>query len=1251
MATDSSASQNSATGDNRIRDFLQRSEEFIRTYGTRDPALMPQLAKYAQKCGLSKDEFEMACSKLHITTPPPLPNSRPVTIPVPPPLPSNNLPPATEFPEPPSQVIQLTEADVIEEELVEAITVPDFPTDPLPTPSSVASTIPLPSPPPVSEEPTTSDPPAVDVKSRFIQQAKMILGHTHGWSPQAMAMIYQYASELGITIEERDQWIRDLRGPNPDAKVKPVKSASEKSEASSPQEKTSEKDSKGEQTDPIPKKKRERKPLSAQDTYRIYLKKAFKALSTHKINPVREAKLIQEGVTKLGLSELLASDMLHEIAKKMDRTVVSLHQETQEDSVEEEQEDRITDFQQRAASVIAGQGGVNSISRAMIANVAKDLGLSKEEGEAALTLIQKESEKTGDENKSIQRSEAFRAFVLEKLQHIKNGIVSAKVARQLTDIGIDLHGLEKSVAELTLRNAVADEDLQLISHKQAASHLSNLIESIFEDEEDISNENRKRLVAEGDQWGLTLVEINEVLSEQTELQEMRIKQNQRRSSRVLFASFSVLLAALLYLGYYLKSTTDSIDPSSPLNTNLAGGSQDLPLVDTPQEVATWGRQPWWDETLTLEMVQLYQNQTELSGYLEAICVENENQRTTAYESLVNRMQNDAISDQSGPLLDRFCQVLQSLYNADPSDLASAKILNTLLKSVPNDTVIPTSVSQFERQFVALDMAASLADPSNSNPNRTNQVVSSLESKLNVALAGPQHLRESCLKEFSRNQYRHLGIRAKKNVGEVARLHLAMSDAMKNRLDSADVEAMDINLVIDILPQISSNWDAYKPVVQRLMDSGNTSGLLQLIDLYEVGLNNKSIQTELGVMLSRSMKIDISGLPPAQSATLLRNSQGASALTRGFQERWLYFWNQADKVTLSYDEQLTATELLEDTLLFSYLGTLGHAVAKKDLGEQSYERLAKNGRPSLKEGVPVASPASKPDFSISDPRTLDLIRNLVRNSNSQIRITYLNSLVNLAPSIEDLEYDEAMQLVAYLFKLKPRNEHDLVVRSVPAFSHWHTLKLALADKLPSARRNTDDLQNIVGALLGRPILLPTKTKVAQQLQRILLQDALAKIEVTSGQVGAISPLDADRASELLFEMYSEQAIMVGVPQTIRQTATMPSNLLLAMIQIRIQVLSSSSSDEVVKERLQLIEHELRVVEFLVSNDISTTAAYQRIWLKVLLIEIEQTKPKQTIQAIELLHQLAITDRKSKNIFLQLRNGEAALVKMWLLLAQP
>ena len=463
--------------------------------------------------------------------------------------------------------------------------------------------------------------------------------------------------------------------------------------------------------------------------------------------------------------------------------------------------------------------------------------------------------------------------------------------------------------------------------------------------------------------------------------------------------------------------------------------------------------------------------------------------------------------------------------------------------------------------------------------------------------------------------------------------------------------MDINLVIDILPQISSNWDAYKPVVQRLMDSGNTSGLLQLIDLYEVGLNNKSIQTELGVMLSRSMKIDISGLPPAQSATLLRNSQGASALTRGFQERWLYFWNQADKVTLSYDEQLTATELLEDTLLFSYLGTLGHAVAKKDLGEQSYERLAKNGRPSLKEGVPVASPASKPDFSISDPRTLDLIRNLVRNSNSQIRITYLNSLVNLAPSIEDLEYDEAMQLVAYLFKLKPRNEHDLVVRSVPAFSHWHTLKLALADKLPSARRNTDDLQNIVGALLGRPILLPTKTKVAQQLQRILLQDALAKIEVTSGQVGAISPLDADRASELLFEMYSEQAIMVGVPQTIRQTATMPSNLLLAMIQIRIQVLSSSSSDEVVKERLQLIEHELRVVEFLVSNDISTTAAYQRIWLKVLLIEIEQTKPKQTIQAIELLHQLAITDRKSKNIFLQLRNGEAALVKMWLLLAQP
>ncbi|PHS11261.1 MAG: hypothetical protein COA78_10140 [Blastopirellula sp.] len=1263
MAADSSASKNPSAGDNRVRDFLQKSEEFIHTYGTRDPALMPQLAMYAQKYGLTKDEFEMACSELHIVTPPALPNQRPVTIPVPPPLPSNNLPPATDAPGPRAPVIKITDADVlrltdddvIEEEaaLVEAVSVPSPPPVPLSTPSSVASTKSSPPSLPAAtvKKQAVFDQKPVDVKPRFMQQAKLILGHTHGWSPQALAMIYQHASELGITDERRDLWINELRGPDPDARVKPARSLPEKSETASPEKQAAKKEQSKAEATPAPKKKRERKPLSAQDTFRIYLKKAFKALSTHNINPVREAKLIQEGVTKLGLSEILASDLLHEVAKKMDRTVLSLHQETKEDDIEEEQEERITDFQQRAASIIAGQGGVNSISRAMIATVAKDLGLSAEQGEAALTLIQKESEKTGEENKNIQRSEAFRAFILDKLQHIKHGIVSAKVARQLTDIGVDLHGLDHSVAELTLRNAVADEDLQLISHKQAASHLGKIIASIFEDEDDISAENRKRIIAEGDQWGLTLVEINEVIAHQNELQAKRVKQDQRRSSRVLFVCFSIILVGLLYLGYYLKLENNPIEPGPNINTIVTDVPDDDPNQLQP-EVAKWGRQPWWDEGLTLDMVQLYQNHQEISEYLEAICVADENQRTAAYKRLTARLLSDVIEDKSGSNYDKFSQILQKLYHADPSDVAASQILNSLLKSVPDDTVMPTSVPLFERQFMALDMAASLADPSNIDPNRTNQVIGSLEAKLNIALADPTHLRESSLKEFSRNQYRHLSTRADKNVAEVARLHLAMSDAIKNRLDSADVDAMDINLVMDVLPQLSSNWDAYKPVVQRLIDSGNTSGLLQLIDLYEVGLDNNSIQSELGVMLSRFMQVNIDGLPSDQSATLMRNSQGASSLTRGAQERWRYFWNQADPVTLIDDERLSPTELLEETLLLSYIGTLGHAVAKKDLGTQSFERLTGDGRPSLEEQDPAAPAAAtnQASFSIADPRTSDLIRSLVRNSSPQLRMTILNSLTSLAPSIEDLEYGEAVQLVAYLFRLKPRNEHDLVIRSIPAFSHWGTLKLAIADKMPSARRNVDDLQSIVGALLGRTIVLPTKSKLNLQLQRILLQDALANIEVEAGQVGALSPLDADRAAELLLDMYGEQAIMAGVPQAVRQAATLPSELLLAIIQIRIQALSASSNDSI-KERLQLIEHELRVVNYLASNDISTTAAYQRIWLKVLLIEVEQTKPKQTIQAAGLMLRLAMNDRKSKNIFLQLRNGEAALVKMWQLLAQP
>src|SRR5690606_7856376 len=125
-----------------------------------------------------------------------------------------------------------------------------------------------------------------------------------------------------------------------------------------------------------------------------YLRAAFKALPGQRINPRREQKLIQEGTTKLGLSEVLARDVLLEVAQQQGFAVVSQSERPEESDDHDALEERLTTFQQRAATIIAGQGGVTSIARLMISETAADLGLSDAQRDAALASIQRQSEKT-----------------------------------------------------------------------------------------------------------------------------------------------------------------------------------------------------------------------------------------------------------------------------------------------------------------------------------------------------------------------------------------------------------------------------------------------------------------------------------------------------------------------------------------------------------------------------------------------------------------------------------------------------------------------------------------------------------------------------------------------------------------------------------------------------------------------------------------------------------------------------------------
>ncbi|MFI4876471.1 MAG: hypothetical protein ACIALR_14070, partial [Blastopirellula sp. JB062] len=302
---------------------------------------------------------------------------------------------------------------------------------------------------------SASDP----LRDSFLQQAQLLLADADAETPQKLRKL---AEKLGVDDDQFDRWLSQLHGPF--IVAEPVAEPEEE-----------EKEAK----EPAPPKIARKAP---QEMYEDYLHLALGAISSRRINPRREAKLIAEGVEKLGLSQVLARDMLYAAAQQRGYVLTSqVREEVQPPPLDERREQAITAFQQRAASIIAGQGGVSSVCRVMIAEAAAEFGLSNEEKEEALNALQRQAESRLADPLE-ERIAAFRRFVDEKLRHHETQVVGDLLTKQLTQIGVDLHGLPEETAAAVLREAITSAALRVVMFEQAIAHVLSIVDDLLADE-------------------------------------------------------------------------------------------------------------------------------------------------------------------------------------------------------------------------------------------------------------------------------------------------------------------------------------------------------------------------------------------------------------------------------------------------------------------------------------------------------------------------------------------------------------------------------------------------------------------------------------------------------------------------------------------------------------------------------------------------------------------------------------------------
>jgi hypothetical protein len=1084
------------------------------------------------------------------------------------------------------------------------------------------------------ENEPSADRPAIQ---RFLYEAAQILAREQGLTPKCQAMLEEIADHLGLSANEAQAAMERLRNPSAPPVSTPVAPPPAAGGAS-----------------PLREPPRPGTSESPQAVFRTYVREALGKSSRDHVSERTERKLIEQGIQKLGLSEVLARQVVHQVALDLEKTVWSLERQRQEAAQADRSEEhpKRQQFLDRAAAILAEQRGINARSRVLLAAAAGELGLTDEQMEAAIAALTAQASRgASDETWQVERAEAFRSYLREVLPSLPYQVVTSQLEQKWVQEGEHRYGLEPPQARQTIRDVAGREGVRIVSEEQARGHVSALVDQLLGEGGQLDDATRARIYNEANQWGLTPPQVDAIVRDGMRTRRRRERARRSVTTLVLSGSFGTLLAVLLLLGWaiFVGQRNAARSPGAAVDERKPGdAAPSRPTIEAPTGTEWWAR----DEDLLVAVTQTRAILPELKPVLLGLELADPDTRARAQRQLVREAAAYAAIRSHRILLQ---ELIAGCYAAEPSDLCSQAISEELLALLPAvGDELPRDEGGYEVAFWAVRTAAGVLARPGVPPSRADYLARGMGAAVGMTIdtsLAPLDLQHQCLAAFCRHLCRVI-IRGCEATPLVARrLYEGVMREATNYLDHEVIERTNVDFLAAALPAAGESWREFEELIGRTVDSADSLVVLRLVELFEQ-VTEPSLQAYLAGRLLRRAGVFPQPISPAEVAKRVREALGAEQQVTGGQRRERFVRAAESRL----DEELPAGEVvqavLQQTVRLTHASTMACALAQGEVGHATFDELERDGPVDLKTGSRVdragaarrpraAARPSSSSYENSLERYIQYLLN-PRGRPAQ-RAVFLRGIASLAEYVPEVDLVSAERLASYLLRPKPEDERQAVAEHAEALGRWKNVRLAMADKVLETPLQQETAEELLAGIFQRQIAL-ADDDWRQQAYALLLDDVIRELarDATSD---VYAEAVYDDAREALRELYRTQARLLGVSPEKYATANTPSELLHLLAERAGPEVSGSGNASAARWPLSA---DLEAIAFVADNDLQTTVLLQRTWLHALSVKVAEAYDQRWPLAREIIDSLYESDAAADDLVAQLRDGERALLQMWLLM---
>lgn len=954
----------------------------------------------------------------------------------------------------------------------------------------------------------------------------------------------------------------------------------------------------------------------------------------------------------------------------------------------EETPRRVQDFWQQAQALVALEQGLTPSCHVKLASLAQELQLSDDEYEQALTRLRSPAEPAAPPSLADQLAAKYRAYLDRKLAKLDNPMLDLTRERHYLDVARDRYGLDEPAARRVLDGAASEHGVKRITIEEATRIVNDMVAEKLGDAVWIDHAAAQRIIVAGQVWGLSAVEVDQLLRARTKANRARVAAEQLKQ-RLLYGAAGVAILGVAFFVGWLASQRRLSDVEKADEETTAGiGSADAAASSdaSSRDAARRGSAPdWWDARLAVAVSKARANSSSFRSLYEGLISRDGATRGGAYRRVVEWAATAPARDeeeQPPAILAR--ELLVSAYAQEPDENAAASLADALVNVVRGATdreAIRTAEAR--RAIWGLETAWQAAG--RAKPERAASLLNQFAEPLQFRHdedAVPAQSRPLALAALAKRVLQLAARRAVDDPASALEIHDAIREAAAH-LPVDEFQRLQTALVVAALPAAGTRWTIWRPLLFECASaSGDAVALVPLIELYERA-GDAPWRDTLGELLSSraGARVDLDN--PDEVARAVR--QGLGLAVTASNPLPLDAWNKLRgpaNAALARATAPTASEAewLARALELSHWTTLAQAAAHGDAGRPAWDAGWRDGPPKLPapravdpdRGGARAEPFGDRDPARGrigagptiDPRVAQLRRNQLQRYLGQLehferlepvpRVNAVRQIGLAASELPDLSPVQGQYLARYLLADRSESERLGTAEAARLVLDWPQVQLGIADFLESSKLSANALAELLSHLLGRAVTAAEADTQRPALRRELL---LRVFERMAGRVPAMATAEidgaaADEAGAALVTQFGQRASLLGIDSTRITSEASPGRAAAALArEIAARQTSSRSMSDLDRRWLGDFPLYSSAAEYQSTTDLHRLIAWERLLTRLGANELLALHPDHAAAAGALVAQALAESPVDASPLEQLARLEALQLRLWLLPASP